>query len=347
MARGGRPRRVRHRVRRVVAAGRGADERPAGAAVRLATGVAGAGEEGIAALRSLLLERAGGPRRRRSCSAIACPARRRRCSTPRCAGRSTSVMPSPLACMSDRPSCRRRWPRPSSPADVPASTFLSAIAVGVEVGSRFNLTERMYDGFDPTGIAAVWGASASGGSRPRADSGADPPHARPRLQPLRWQLPEQHRRLAGGAACSRGSRRRTASSARSGPQRGLTGPVNFLSGTYSFTHLYAKDLCRPGDFVAGLGERWLLADFLFKRFPSCGVTQGVTEQALDVAGRARPPRRRRGPDRGAGCRRTRIVSSATTFVAGANPRVSAQFSVKYCVASAIARQRVDARHVPA
>lgn len=39
--------------------------------------------------------------------------------------------------------------------------FLTALAVGAEVSSRLNLTEDTYDGFDPTGVAGVFGATAA------------------------------------------------------------------------------------------------------------------------------------------------------------------------------------------
>lgn len=40
-------------------------------------------------------------------------------------------------------------------------TFFSGVAAGAEVGSRLNLTEEAYDGFDPTGVAGVIGATAA------------------------------------------------------------------------------------------------------------------------------------------------------------------------------------------
>src|SRR5690606_4648455 len=63
---------------------------------------------------------------------------------------------------------------------------------------------------------------------------------------------------------------------------GITGPVKFLTGDYGYTRLYARDLCAPGDFVDGLGDDWWLRRFMFKKFPSCGVTQGVTQLTLDL-----------------------------------------------------------------
>ena len=39
--------------------------------------------------------------------------------------------------------------------------FMAALVAGMETGSRLNLTEATYDGFDPTGIAGVMGATAT------------------------------------------------------------------------------------------------------------------------------------------------------------------------------------------
>jgi 2-methylcitrate dehydratase PrpD len=302
----------------------------------LATGVAGAGEEGIAALRSLLLERAGrseatslvfGDRMPGTSAALLnatmCRALDFCDALAPGVHVGSSVVPAALAAAELAGGCA-------------GSTFLSAIAVGVEVGSRFNLTERMYDGFDPTGIAAVWGASAAAARV----LGLTPEQTRHALAHAFNRCGGSFQSNIDGSLAVRlqqGIAAQNGIECAQWAQRGLTGPVNFLSGTYSFTHLYAKGLCRPGDFVVGLGERWLLADFLFKRFPSCGVTQGVTEQALDVTAeldlRADDVARivvRMPPYS------HRLVGN--DFVAGANPRVSAQFSVKYCVASAIARR---------
>ena len=146
-------------------------------------------------------------------------------------------------------------------------------------------------------------------------------------------------------ACSKASSPRPEWSARSSPQRGFTGPVNFIEGRYGFTHLYARGLCSPAAFVDGLGDEWRLTQFMFKRFPSCGVTQGVTQQALDVAAELdlRPDDVARVTVRMPPYSH-RLVGNP--FSPGANPRVSAQFSVQYCVANAIARARCDARALP-
>jgi 2-methylcitrate dehydratase PrpD len=124
---------------------------------------------------------------------------------------------------------------------------------------------------------------------------------------------------------------------------GMTGPVNFLEGRYGFTHLYAKGLCKPTWFVEGIGDEWRMNGFMFKKFPSCGVTQGVTQEALEVAAELAI-----GP---ADVQRVEVRMPPYShrlvgkpFVVGANPRVDAQFSVQYCVANAIARGASKLEH---
>ena len=139
----------------------------------------------------------------------------------------------------------------------------------------------MYDGFDPTGIAAVFGATAAA-ARVMGLDGATTLHA----------LALAFNRCGGSfqsnidgslaVRLQQGLVAETGVECAQFAAAGITGPVNFLEGRYGFTHLYARGLAAPGDFVAALGTRWLMNDFMYKRYPSCGVTQGVTRQALDV-----------------------------------------------------------------
>ncbi|MGP3943731.1 MmgE/PrpD family protein [Streptomyces sp. 6N106] len=62
--------------------------------------------------------------------------------------------------------------------------------------------------------------------------------------------------------------------------RGLTGPRNFLDGVYGYTHLYGRGRTDAASLVKGLGEHYALTGTMFKKYPSCGLTQGVTELAL-------------------------------------------------------------------
>ncbi len=82
---------------------------------------------------------------------------------------------------------------------------------------------------------------------------------------------------------------------------------------------------------------------MFKQFPSCGVTQGVTALVLQLAAQHQL--------------QADAVASATVrlppyahrlvgqpFKIGANPRVDAQFSAAWCVANALQRGRPQLAH---
>jgi len=120
-------------------------------------------------------------------------------------------------------------------------------------------------------------------------------------------------------------------------QRGITGPPNFIAGHYGYAHLYGRDRLDLQAVTAGLGDDWGLQRVVFKKYPSCGVTQGVTELALATV-----------HEDGLSAEqvshaRVRLPPYAHQLVGhpfriGSNPRVDAQFSASYCVANAIARR---------
>jgi 2-methylcitrate dehydratase PrpD len=307
-----------------------------------ATGVAGVGEEGVGALRDLLCERAGrgeatslvfGDRLPATSAALLNATMCR--SLDFCDAMApgvhigSSVIPAALAAAEAEGGCDGR-------------TFFVAVAAGAEVGARFNLTEQMYDGFDPTGIAAVFAAAAAAarvlgldGERTRDAlalafnrcGGSFQSHIDGSLA-VRLQ---QGLAAQAGVECAQFAR------------QGLTGPSNFIEGRYGYAYLYGRGLLAPADLVAGIGTDWRLTGFMFKRFPSCGATQGVTQQALDVTAELNLQ-----PDDV-----DRVVVRMTPychrlvgnpFSPGPSPRVSAQFSVQYCVASAIVRRSATLDH---
>ena len=126
-------------------------------------------------------------------------------------------------------------------------------------------------------------------------------------------------------------------------QRGITGPINFLSGHYGFAHLYGRGTLDVESVTRGLGEHWRLQNVVFKKYPSCGVTQGVTELALGLVSELglRPSDVRSAVVRLPPYAH-RLVGHA--FQIGANPRVDAQFNAGYCVANALVRQSSPLQH---
>jgi 2-methylcitrate dehydratase PrpD len=118
--------------------------------------------------------------------------------------------------------------------------------------------------------------------------------------------------------------------------RGLSGPVNFLTGVYGYPVLYGRGRLDPLQVVAGLADEWRLNRMMFKPYPSCGATQGLTALTLQLvddfgltAEAVHDVEVRQPPYS------HRLVGQ--TFKLGPNPRVDAQFSAAWCVANAIVR----------
>ena len=108
-------------------------------------------------------------------------------------------------------------------------------------------------------------------------------------------------------------------------QRGFTGPLNFLGGIYGYGNLYGRGELDLHALADGLGSHWRLPRMMFKKYPSCGATQGVTELVLQLVDELdlRPEQ----------VNAVRVVLPPYSFKLvgqpwriGANPRVDAQFT---------------------
>jgi 2-methylcitrate dehydratase PrpD len=299
------------------------------------TGVAGAGEDGIAALRDWQLERAGAPQATtlvfgdRLPAAAAAQLNGTMCrALDFCDAMApgphigSALLPAALAAAELAGGC--------SGAD-----FLAALTVGAELGARFNLSEAQYDGFDPTGVCVVFAATAAAARILKLDA----------LQ-TRHALALAFNRCGGSFQSnvdgSLAVRLVQGWVAESGvmcaqlAQRGLTGPTHFLGGVYGYAHLYGRDRLDPEDVVAGLGREWRLQRMMFKKYPSCGATQGMTELALQLRDELQlAPAQVESVTVRLNPYCHKLVGQP--FAAGANPRVDAQFSAMYCVANALVR----------
>lgn len=215
--------------------------------------------------------------------------------------------------------------------------LITAIAVGTEVSLRLNLEEADYDGFDPTGVCAVYASAAAsakllklneeqtlhamalafnrcGGSFQSNIDGA-----------LAVRVIEGWTAQAG-VECARLAK------------LGITGPQNFLTGVYSYFYLYAREKKDRSYVIRNLGKKWSLGALNFKKYPSCGLTQGSTELILKMM----RENKFTAPD----VEKIEVHVPPFTyklvgkFELGNNPKVNAQFSVGYCVANAVVRDRV-------
>ena len=308
----------------------------------LGAGVAGAGEDGIEALRELLAARGGAPQARtlvfgdRLPAAAAAQLGGTMCrALDFCDAMApgphigSAVLPAALAAADLRGGCS-------------GAELMAALAAGCEVGSRFNLSEAQYDGFDPTGVAVGF-ASTAAASRVLGLTVTQTRHALG-LAFNRCGGSFQSNidgtlavRLIQGWVAATGIECAQMAAA------GLTGPAHFLTGVYGYPHLYGRDTLDPQAMVQGLGREWRLLRMMFKPYPSCGATQGLTALVLQLVHElALTPERVQHVEVRLPPYSHKLVGHAWRI--GDNPRVNAQFSAQYCVANAIVRRSSTLPH---
>lgn len=211
--------------------------------------------------------------------------------------------------------------------------FLAAVTVGTELGVRLNLGEHQYDGFDPTGVCVpfastavaakilglsqteTWNALALAFNRCGGSFQANVDGS------LAVRVIEGWAAQTGVTCC------RLA-------QRGITGPANFLEGIYGYFHVFGRDWVAGQSITSGLGTAYELQKVIFKKYPSCGLTQVSTELILNLM-----EEEGLGPD---DVEHIEVTVPPYTyklvghpFTIGPNPKVNAQFNIRYCVANAL------------
>lgn len=220
--------------------------------------------------------------------------------------------------------------------------FLAALFVGAELASRMNLTEEGYAGLDPTGIAGVFGATAAAARV----LGLDAAQTRHALALAFNRCGGSFQSNIDGSLAVRmiqgwvaGDGVNCALLAKAG----LTGPGHFISGVYGYARLYAKTPDFEGTLRQGLGTDYRMLGTMFKKYPSCGMTQGATELALRLLQAQHIDSVHIDhievyvPAYG-----FRLVGH--DFALGENPRVNAQFSLQFCVANALVRKGATLDH---
>ena len=306
------------------------------------TALAGAAEDGIAPLRTLLRERGGAPQAGTFVFGDRLPAvAAARFNGTLCRALDycdamapgphigSSLLPAALAAAELAGGCS-------------GAEFVAALAAGAELASRLNLSESQYDGFDPTGVLVVFAATAAAARVLQLT----PPQTLHALALAFNRCGGSFQSNVDGTLAVRmvqGWVAETGVDCAQLAQRGVTGPPNFIGGHYGYAHLFGRDRFEADAVLRGLGHEWRLQRVVFKKYPSCGVTQGVTELALalvhdeglaaDQVQRAQvrlPPYAHK------------LVGHA--FRIGTNPRVDAQFSAAYCVANAIGRRASKLAH---
>jgi 2-methylcitrate dehydratase PrpD len=312
----------------------------------IGTGIAGSGEDGIAALRELLLERGG------------------------TAQASTFVfgdrLPASAAAQFNATMCRALdycdamapgphigsslFPAALAAAELAGgcsgAEFMAALVAGAELSSRLNLSEAQYNGLDPTGVAVVFAPTAAA-ARILGLTPTQTLHALALAFNRCGGSFQSHVDGSLGVRIVQGWVAEAGVSCAQMAQRGITGPVNFLTGHYGYAHLYGRGKLDVNAVARGLGADWRLHQVVFKKYPSCGVTQGVTELALGLVNELGAALGERGEHlRSAEVRLPpyahRLVGHP--FRIGANPRVDAQFSAQYCVANALQQRSSKLHH---
>ena len=220
--------------------------------------------------------------------------------------------------------------------------FLTALTAGTEISARLNLSESAYDGFDPTGVGSVFASTAVAARIMKLDPAQT------------WNALGLAFNRSGGSFQSnidgslavriiQGWVAQSGVTCAEFARAGITGPENFLEGEYGYFHLFGRGAIDPDKVIGDLGDRFELRNLVFKKYPSCGLTQGCTEITLSLVKEAHirpeevdhihvtvPPYAHK------------LVGHQ--FRVGENPRVNAQFSIQYCVASALLRGDADFRH---
>ena len=219
--------------------------------------------------------------------------------------------------------------------------FLTAIVVGTEVAARINFA-TVYDGFDPTGVCAVLAAAAIAGKILGLNS------------EQMWNALGHAFNSSGGSFQgtidgSVAARVLQGNASQSGiisaqlAQRGITGPRNFLEGVYGYFHLYARDEYNPEAVAGELGKRFEMNKTMLKKYPSCGTTQASIDAIFSLM-----------EEKGVTPEQVAEIKVTVTpftynlvgkpFEYGDNPRISAMYSIQYCVANALFRRSCIVRH---
>ncbi|MCX7856373.1 MAG: MmgE/PrpD family protein [Deltaproteobacteria bacterium] len=225
---------------------------------------------------------------------------------------------------------------------VSGKEFLTALTIGLEVGSRLNLTEEAYNGFDPTGIVSGFVATSIASRLLKLDEREC------------WNALGLSLNRAGGSFQSnidgtlavrvvQGWTAYTGIMCARYARHGITGPLNFLEGIYGYYHLYGRDLLSAESAYKNIGNEFYLKNTVFKKFPACGATQSSIEAILELV-----------KERGLKAREVESIKIEVTpyvynlvgheFKIGDNPRVDAQFNIKYCVASSLLRGSCRLEH---
>lgn len=219
--------------------------------------------------------------------------------------------------------------------------FLTALISGTEVAARINFASD-YDRFDPTGVCGVFATAAIAGRMLRLD-------------PTRmWNALGHAFNRSGGswqgtvdgsisARVLQGDASRVGILSAQLAQKGITGPINFLEGFYGYLNLYAKGQYDPESVGGELGQRYEFYNTFIKKHPSCGTTNSAIDAICELM-----EEKDVTPEEVAEIH-VKVTPFTLNFTGrpfeyGDNPRISAMYSIQYCVANALLRKSCKLDH---
>lgn len=219
--------------------------------------------------------------------------------------------------------------------------FLTALVVGTELAARINSSSD-YNGFDPTGVCAVFAAAAAAGRILRLNS------------TQMWNALGHAFNRSGGSFQgtidgSIAARVLQASATQGGimsaqlAEKGITGPTNFLDGVYGYFHLYAGDNYNPEAIGGELGKRFELEKAIIKKHPSCATTNASID-AICVLMEEKGVTPEQVAEIKVGVTPFTYTLTGKPFEYGDDPKISAMYSIQYCVANALLRKKCKLRH---
>jgi len=219
---------------------------------------------------------------------------------------------------------------------VSGKEFLAAVVAGEDLAMRIHLATN-YTGFDPTGVAMVFGTTAIAGKLlGLAESEM--------LDALGIAFNRAggsfQSNIDGSLAVSviQGFTSKNGIESALLAQAGITGVSHVLQGTWGFFPLFSKVEPDLEPVVAGLGQDYRVDRIWFKRFPSCGATLSATEATLELVGehKIEPEQVKEVVVKMYGKASYNLVGKP--FEIRRYPEVDAQFSISYTVANAIVRK---------
>lgn len=222
-----------------------------------------------------------------------------------------------------------------------AQELLTAIVLGYDIEYRIaaNATPALIDrGYHPSTACAAFGAAAVAGKL------------------LKLQAEQQAYALALAGAFTSGIKQTSKSAplvkaaavgnaAANGvraaflAQVGFTGPLNILEGPFGFYEILS-DTTKMGDVIAGLGERYWIADTYTKMYPSCRHTHPAIEGVLKLT-EGIPLHEIEAVE--VGC--YRVAYEAAGKIALPANAGEAKFSIPFCVAIALKERFVGTAHM--